>query len=152
MSGFGLQTKIANIPLRHYFVEYKFRLPETPETLTAPADDVEDVIQTTVLSLPVLRDVTLEQQWLMFLVQVFLSSDEAKQKGINQAFVFYYDPRREAVKDLILRMETAKFTDEESKYLELPEEDTYSKWRSQLNTKFQRLYGVTINQWFQHKK
>lgn len=152
MSGFGLKTKVENIPLKHYFVEYKYRLPETPETLKAPADDVEDVIETAVLSLPVLRDVSLENQWLMFLIQVYLSSDTAKEKGINQAFVFTFDPKREAVKELVLRMEAEKFTDEESKYLEMPSEDKYTTWRSQLDKKFYRMYGVTIKQWFEFKK
>ena len=152
MVGFSLKLKAQNVPVKWFYIEYKYCLSETEETLKAQADDVEEVIKTAKIYLPVLKDAVLEESWIMSLIQVFLSTDEAKQLGINQAFVFSYDPKKDAVKDLLLRMQTEKFTDEDSQFLDSPDVKKVVNWRSRLDVKFKLLYGLSLSEWFDAQK
>lgn len=147
MSGFGTKLKVDQVPVKYFYIEYKYTLPETEETLKASADDVEDLVKTVKVCLPVLRDAVLEEQWLMSLVQVFLSTEQAKKLNINQAFVFHYDPKKATVKDLILRMQTEQFTDEACQFLDSPDIKKVVNWRSQLCAKFKSLYNFPLDVW-----
>ena len=136
MSGFGKKVKLQQIPLREYSVEYKYRPPED-ET-----GELEEERDRRILHIPVLRDASLEKQWVRVAVWNALNSEEIKQRGINQAFVY-----QAGFENLFLRLETQPFVDEPSEVLNPPSNEDYRAWINSLDKRLKVLYGITLREW-----
>lgn len=134
MKGFN---NVVSIPARRFSVELKHRPPEDK------TGEYEELIATLDLTIPRLKDATLEKQWAFAEMWKKLES-EYKDKGINQIFIF-----TAGFGELIVRMEVNAFEDEKAHKLDAPTEKQYQAWINKLNKKFKSLYGITIDTYTQ---
>ena len=136
MSGFGKKIKLQQIPLREYSVEYKYRPPDDT------TGEREELIERRILKIPELKDSTLEKKWAKVAVWNALNTDEVKQRGINQAFIY-----QAGFENLFLRLELEPFVDEPSEVLDPPSNNEYQAWIGSLDKRLKTLYGITLREW-----
>lgn len=134
MKGFN---NIANIPMRRFSVELKYRPPEDK------TGENEELIDTFDLYIPRLKNARLESQWAFTEMWKRLESDY-KNKGINQIFLFTAE-----FKELIARMEVNSFEDETAHKIDSPTEEQYQRWINKLEKRFKFLYGISIDNYTQ---
>lgn len=124
------------VNIRKFNVEYKHR----------PASDCtgehEQLIITKEIHVPKLADSNLETQWVALQVWGYLESEEAKELNINQAFIFNAD-----FSEILLRMETQVFYDENPKHIPAPSQFKYDVWREKVDKRMKRLYSLSLDEW-----
>jgi hypothetical protein len=139
--GFGTKTKIAQVQVRHFSIEYKHRPPDDT------TGEREETVQTQTIEVPRLRDSVMEKEWIRVVVWNALNSKEIQGKGINQAFVYCAD-----FEGLFLRLELNQFVDEPSQVLKPPSNDQYDRWKASIWKRFKTLYGFDLDDWLNSQK
>ena len=132
VKGFGQ----LRVPTRTFEIEFKHR------PLDDATGDREQLIKTEQIQVPDLGNREWEKRWTMMAVWNAFSNTDAKQQGINQAFVFSKD-----FQELIFRIELNLFQDEQANKLDVPAQGEYDNWLSQVRKKFKKLYGVELDDW-----
>lgn len=124
------------VDTRKFKIEYKHR----------PIDDLtgerEELILIKEVHVPRLADSNLETQWIALQVWGYLESQEAKELNINQAFIFNAD-----FSEVLLRMETQVFHDEDPKHIPAPTQSRYDVWREKVDKRMKKLYNLGLDEW-----
>lgn len=124
------------VKTRTFEVELKHR---PPDDMTG---DREELIKTEKMHIPDLGNREWEKRWAMMTVWNMFSSEEAKQLGVNQVFVF-----SKGFRELIFRIELNLFEDEEAHKLDVPSQKQYDDWLTQVRKKIKKMYGLEIDDW-----
>lgn len=125
MSGFG----IANIKLKSFLIELKHRDINTDDELTSGFE---------LIQVPDLKDTNLTTNYLLTCVWALLEADY-KNDNINQVFV--YNRQGE---DVILRIETNKFADENPTHYQAPTKEKFDSFASTIKKRVKSLYGAEV--------
>ena len=128
--------KQPEVRVRTFEVELKHR---EPEDVTG---EHEILIATEQIKIPNLHNRKWEKRWVMCSVWNNFSNPEAKELGINQAFIFTKD-----FKQLVIRLEVNLFQDEQAEILEPPRQDAHEEWLNQVRKQFKKLYGYELAEW-----
>lgn len=132
--------QVEKIPIRKFQVELKHR----------PLDDTtgehEKLLTTLQVEVPRLANSEWEKRWCALAVWNLLSSEEAKERNINQAFIFSAN-----FAEIIMRLEINPFQDEEVHKLNPPSEAEHRRWHEKVTKKFAQLYGVKLSEWMRRQ-
>ena len=132
VKGFGQ----LRVPTRTFEIEFKHR---PPDDLTG---DREILIKTDQMQVPDVGNREWESRWAMMAVWNTFSDTEAKELGINQAFIF-----SKGFRELIFRIELNHFKDEQANKLDVPAQSKYDHWVTLVRKKFKKMYGVELDDW-----
>ena len=124
------------VPTRTFEVELKHR------PLDDTTGDREELVKTEQIQVPDIGNREWEKRWAMMAVWNTFSDEDAKERGINQAFIFSHGFR-----ELIFRIELNPFQDEESHKLDVPAQSEYDNWLAAVRKKFKKLYGTELDDW-----
>jgi hypothetical protein len=124
------------VPTRTFEVEFKHRPPDDA------TGDREVLIKTEQIQVPDVGNREWEKRWAMMTVWNTFSEPEAKELGINQAFIF-----SKGFRELIFRIELNLFTDEEAHKLDVPAQREYDEWLATVRKQFKKRYGVELDDW-----
>lgn len=128
--------KLDEIPVRRFQVELKHRPPDDA------IGEREELIGEIQIEVPRLANSDWEKRWCALCVWNLLSSEEAKQQKVNQAFIF-----TAGYSDIIMRLEINPFQDEAVRILKPPDQATHDAWHRAVTKKFSQLYGAKLNEW-----
>lgn len=132
--------KLDKIPVRRFQVELKHR---PPDDATGEREEMIGEIQ---IEVPRLANFDWEKRWCALCVWNLLSSEEAKQQKVNQAFIF-----TAGYSDIIMRLEINPFQDEEVRILKPPEQAAHDAWHRAVTKKFSQLYGAKLDEWLKYQ-
>lgn len=124
------------VPTRTFEVELKHR------PLDDTTGDREELVKTEQIQVPDIGNREWEKRWAMMAVWNTFSDEDAKERGINQAFIF-----SQGFRELIFRIELNPFQDEESHKLDVPAQSEYDNWLAAVRKKFKKLYGIGLDDW-----
>lgn len=127
------RTKVST---RTFEVELKHR------SLDDTTGDREELVKTEQIQVPDIGNREWEKRWAMMAVWNTFSDEDAKERGINQAFIF-----SQGFRELIFRIELNPFQDEESHELDVPAQSEYDNWLAAVRKKFKKLYGIGLDDW-----
>lgn len=129
------------VKIRRFEVELKHRPPDDA------TGERKELIATINLEVPRLANSEWEKRWAALCVWNLLGSDEAKEKGINQAFIFSAD-----FGEIIMRLEVNPFQDEEVKKLDPPSQKEHNIWHEKVQKRFAQLYNLKLSEWIKTRK
>lgn len=124
------------VKIRRFMVELKHRPPDDT------TGDYEQLVAEIEIEVPRLANSDWEKRWCSLCVWNLLSSEEAKNKGINQAFIF-----TAGYSDIIMRLEVNPFQDEEVHVLNPPSQAKHDEWHRAVEKRFRSLYNKNLNEW-----